>query len=315
MTQVRLAEQRLGTTPTAPVCVIYNPASGRGRAKRGIEIQRKRVGPEHDFRSTHCAGEAEMIAVKAIHEGFRKLIAAGGDGTVHEVANGILRAGIPDVVFSVWPFGSANDYAFSLGVTGDPAQPRCERLVDVGSITADGGKQRYFVNGLGVGFNANVTVEARKIKLLRGMPLYGLAILKAMVWRFQKPKMAVSFDDLTRETPTLALTVNLGQREGGFPLTPRADLSDGYFDTMHAGPVSRWDLLRHFPNMAAGTLPDNHPRLWLNRCRRVAVRCDEPLRIHLDGEFFCHPEDGFTSVNIDLVSRRLRVETAAPASR
>src|SRR5260221_4932992 len=158
-----------------------------------------------------------MIAVKAIHEGYRKLIAAGGDGTVHEIANGILRAGVPNVVFSVWPFGSANDYAYSLGITGDPAQPRLVRTVDVGSITADSGKQRYFVNGLGVGFNANVTVEARRIKWLRGMPLYGLAILKAMIWRFQKPPMAVSFDDLTRATPTLALTVNLGQREGGFP--------------------------------------------------------------------------------------------------
>src|SRR5262245_22536455 len=106
-------------------CVIYNPASGRGRARRGIEAQRRRVGRDHEFRSTNWPGEAEMIAVKAINEGFRKLIAAGGDGTVHEVANGILRAGNPDIVFSVWPFGSANDYAYALGVTGDPAQPRC----------------------------------------------------------------------------------------------------------------------------------------------------------------------------------------------
>ena len=66
-----------------------------------------------------------------------------------------------------------------------------------------------------------------------------------------------------RVAPTLALTLNLGKREGGFPLTPNADLSDGLFDYMHAGPVSRWDLLRNFPNMIRGTLPADFDSLSL----------------------------------------------------
>ncbi|MFL5338825.1 MAG: diacylglycerol/lipid kinase family protein [Gemmataceae bacterium] len=296
-------------------CVIFNPASGRGRAKRGIKAHRKRSGIDHELRPTGGPGEAEEIALEAVGDGFTTLIAAGGDGTVHEVANGILRAGIPEVVFGVWPFGSANDYAYALGLTGDPDQPRVVKSLDVGMIDSGTGRQRYFVNGMGIGFNANVTVEARKINWLRGMPLYGLAILRAMIWRFQKPNMKIQFDDTVRTTPTLGLTVDLGKREGGFPLTPNADLSDGLFDTMHAGPVSRWDLLRHLPNMAAGTLPDNHPRMWVGRCRRVTAQSEAPLRIHLDGEFFCHPEDGFTSVAVDLLPGRLRVETGAPASR
>src|SRR5712671_6853006 len=105
-------------TDPSRACVIFNPASGRGRARRGIEIQRKRVGPDHEFRQTGGPGEAEQIALQAIREGFGKLVAAGGDGTVHEVANGILRSENRDVVFSVWPFGSANDYAYTLGITG-----------------------------------------------------------------------------------------------------------------------------------------------------------------------------------------------------
>src|SRR6266478_4290621 len=103
MNKVRSAESVPAPTARAAACVIYNPASGRGRARRGIEAQSRRIGPDHDFRATAWPGEAEMIAVKAIHEGFGKLIAAGGDGTVHEVANGILRAGNPNIVFSVWP--------------------------------------------------------------------------------------------------------------------------------------------------------------------------------------------------------------------
>ncbi len=295
----------------AKTCVIFNPASGRGRALRGIERYRQSANLNHDFRPTTAPGDAETIAERAVQDGFGKIVAAGGDGTVHEVANGILKASNPEVVFSVWPFGSANDYAHALGVDGDPTQPTVIQEVDVGQIKAANGRHRYFVNGLGIGFNGDVTVEARRIKWVRGVLLYSLAVFKAMIWHFKKPKTTLQFDDKTRTAPTLALTLNLGQREGNFPLTPKADLSDGLFDYMHAGPVSRWDILRNFPNMLRGTLPADHPRMWLGQCRRLEAKCETPMRIHLDGEFFCHPEDGVRKVIVELLPARLRVERAA----
>ena len=104
--------------------------------------------------------------------GSRKVVAAGGDGTVHEVANGILASGRRDVVFSVWPIGSANDYAYSLGMSewwrrgaGTPPTEMLE--VDVGRVTA-AGRERYFVCNLGVGFNGMVNGEARKTRWLGG---------------------------------------------------------------------------------------------------------------------------------------------------
>src|SRR5262245_64885112 len=106
----------------AKVCVIFNPASGRGRAIRGIERYRQVANIDHVLRPTNAPGHAEEIAEQAVCEGFAKIVAAGGDGTVHEVANGVLKAGNLDVVFAVWPFGSANDYAYALGVSGDPTQ-------------------------------------------------------------------------------------------------------------------------------------------------------------------------------------------------
>src|SRR5262245_23957480 len=97
------------------VCVIYNPAAGRGRTLKAVErLRREHHGVE--FRPTDRAGHGEEVAIAAVREGFRTVVAAGGDGTVHEVANGVLRAGDPDVVFSAWPVGSANDYAFVLGM-------------------------------------------------------------------------------------------------------------------------------------------------------------------------------------------------------
>lgn len=292
-------------------CVIYNPTSGRGRAVRGIERMRLNSQFRFDLFPTTRPGEAELLAERAVRERYGRIVAAGGDGTVHEIANALLRTENPDVTLAVWPFGSANDYAYTLGVTGEPAQAVAIRHVDVGEIGSPGGRRRFFLNGMGIGFNGAVTVEARKIRWLRGMPLYGLALFKAMVRHFHKPKTLVRINGEIRDVPTLALSVNLGKREGGFPLTPHADLTDGLFDYLHAGPVSRWDLLRHFPNMIRGTLPANHPRMWLGRCKQLEVQCESPMRIHVDGEFFCQPEDRINQVSVRVLPGRLRVEAAA----
>lgn len=296
-------------------CVIYNPASGRGRAKAQIDARRAHAGGDHVLRPTTRPGDAEDFAREAADAGFARVIAAGGDGTVHEVANGLLQSANREAIFAVWPFGSANDYAYTLGITGDANQVVEVQNVDVGEIVSANGKRRFFVNCLGIGFNAAVTVEARRIRWLRGMPLYGLAVVKSLAWHFKHPRMRVQFDEMVREIPTLALTLNLGKREGGFPITPAADLCDGLFDYMHAGPVSRSEILRHFPNLIRGTLPTNHPRMWVGQCNGLQVESETPLRIHLDGEFFCQPEDHFTSVSIGLLPARLRVERAVSPSR
>jgi len=119
--------------------------------------------------------------------------------------------------------------------------------------------------------------------------------------------MTVTFDDQTRETPTLALSINVGKREGGFPLTPNADLSDGRFDYLHAGPLTRGELLRQLPNMATGKIPTDHPKVWTGRCAAVRIESEAPVRVHLDGEFLCHPEDGVRRLSVSLLPRALRV--------
>lgn len=312
--------ETLVVTPTTfkpgDACVIFNPASGRGYSRRLIRRLQKRGPAGYEFRPMTGPGAGEEMAEKAVREGFRTIVAAGGDGTVHEVANGILNAGHPEVVCCVWPMGSANDYAFSLGLDKPWEQPP-ERLAvidaDVGIAEAVGVQRRYFVNGFGLGFNGAVTVEARKIKWLRGMPLYLLGILQAMRRQFHSPRMTVTFDDQVRDAPTLALSINVGKREGGFPLTANADVSDGRFDYLHAGPLTRGELLRQLPNMATGNIPTDHPKVWTGRCQSVGIESEAPVRIHLDGEFLCHPEDGVRRVNVTLLPRALRVVAGAGA--
>src|SRR3954452_24901690 len=131
--------------------VIFNPSAGRGRARRLVERVRRLCGAASDLRPNGCPGAGAELAARAVADGHTTVIAAGGDGTVHEVANGLLAAGRPEVVFGVWPAGSANDYAYALGVSGDWPLERgrrdrlAARPVDVGRVSG-GGRERYFVN-------------------------------------------------------------------------------------------------------------------------------------------------------------------------
>jgi diacylglycerol kinase family enzyme len=245
-----------------------------------------------------------------VREGFPVVAAAGGDGTVHEVAAGILRAGRPEATLAVLPLGSANDYAHSLGLEAgwwqrsDPGIGR--RRVDVGLVRS-GERARYFVNGLGLGFNGAVTLESRKIRRLQGLALYGLAFLRAL-WRgYEFPLMTVTLDGQGRTVPTLILSLAIGRREGNFTVAPDARLDDGLFDYVHAGPLARRELLRFLPGMVTGRLNLDHPAVWAGRCRHAQVRSEKPLIVHIDGEFFCLPQDDIRDIDVQLLPGALQV--------
>lgn len=295
---------------TAEMCVIFNPSAGRGRALRRLARLRRALGARADFLPTQRPAHAEKLAFQAAQDGYRVVGAAGGDGTVHEVANGLLRAERPEVGLAVFPVGSANDYAHSLGLEPDwwrSGSPASRRAVDVGWVRSPDGRQRYFINGLGLGFNGMVTLEARRIHGLQGIPLYGLALLRALYYHYDSPAMTLTIDGESRQAPTLALTVAIGRREGNFILAPNAEVDDGLFDYLHVGPLERWRLLRYVPNMITGRLPTQEPNLRMGRCARVSVASAKPLMIHVDGEFFSRPEDNVRAVDIGILPGRLRV--------
>jgi diacylglycerol kinase (ATP) len=295
----------------ADMCVIFNPHSGRGRAARRLARLEHRWADKAVFWPTEQPGHAEALAAKAAAAGFRVVIAAGGDGTVHEVANGLMSANRPEVAFGVVPIGSANDYANSLGIDDGKVPAVAERKVDVGIVRDRTGRQRYFVCCLGVGFNGMVTVESRKIKRLQGIALYGLATIRSLLNHHGCPAMDITIDDLPPATcPTLMLTVLVGRREGGFVMAPDAKLDDGLFDYVHAGNLSRWEVLKLLPRLALAGPPSNDPKVHLGRCRRITLRSPQPLAVHLDGEFFARPEDDVRDLEIEIQPRALCVQLA-----
>jgi diacylglycerol kinase family enzyme len=301
------------------LCVIYNRWAGQGNAWAYVRRLQRALGRRAAFWRIREPGHGEELARRALRDGFHTVGAAGGDGTLHEVANGILRAGPSDAALVVYPVGSANDYAWSLGLASDwwqrPAGDLTVRALDVGEVRAPGDRSRFFVNCLGLGFNAAVTLERNRIPLLRGLPLYGLSLLSALCLRFARPVMKVTLAEndgsadklVVRAHPTLGMTVAVGRREGNFILTPDARLDDGLFDYLHAGLLQRWELVRYLPRMITGNLPV-HPQLWRGRCRAVTVESETPLAVHLDGELFRRPQDDAHRIDVVMHPRALKVK-------
>ena len=291
-------------------CVIFNPAAGRRRAKRRLQRFLAAHEGQATFLATEYAGHAVELARRAAEEGFTTIAAAGGDGTAHDVANGILLSE-RDVVFAVVPIGSANDYAHSVTRqfgTGSLTSKSCH-AVDVGLVTAADGRQKYFIEGIGLGLAGLVTIESRKIERLQGLALYGLAAWRALSQHASPPITDIQRDEGVWEShSTLMLSLLLGRREGNFLLAPEAALDDGLFDVAHARNLSKWQAMRMLPRLAWWGPPASHPQLWQGRCQAMRVRSTTPLAAHTDGELFCTPEENIHALEIRLLPKKLRVK-------
>jgi diacylglycerol kinase (ATP) len=303
------------------LCVIYNPRAGRGHVGRLWRRLRQTLGPTVEYRATCGPGHAIELAEQAARAGFGTVAAAGGDGTAHEVANGLLRAGLPGTAFGVIPLGSGNDYARMLRLPGDPER-LARRLfsrdtwpVDVGRVRADGGRcERFFVNTLGLGLSGVVTYEARQIQWLRGLPLYGLAAVRAIYRSFRAIPTIIQLDDQPLLGPTLYLAVALGVAEGGgFVVAPEARLDDGWFDILHAGALSRLAALGYLPRLALGRPPESGGAILRGRCRRLSIIAEEPLYGHCDGELFSHPAQPHQRFEVTLLPGALPIRGGRPA--
>jgi len=293
--------------PSTDICVIFNPIAGKGQAARRLAQFKKEWGTHAHFEPTQKAGHALELAYQAAQSGFGIVLAAGGDGTVHEVANGLLQAHRPDVRFGIIPIGSANDYQASLDL--EPlTEPNTSRTVDVGMVRGPDGREKYFVCCLGLGLNSSVTVEARKIKRLQGVALYGLATLRALWSHYCCPMMELTINDRpTLRVNTLMLSVLVGRREGGFIMAPHAKLNDGWLDFIHCGNLSRWEVMKFLPRLAMYGPPDEYAKVTQGRCRNIKLTSEAPLAVHIDGEFFCLPEDKIFSLEINVIPSALTI--------
>ena len=281
--------------------VIFNPTAAGGRSAQlesDLRARLSRATTEAninlDWVETRAPGHAIALAEEAAVDGCEMVVAVGGDGTVNEVVNGLMR-GVDfnrSTTLGVIPVGSGNDFAWCTGIPLDPIAA-CQRLfngqtrvVDVGHIRESDGRQRYFDNGCGIGFDAVVSLEARRLKWLRGMLVYLVAVLKTLIFHHNAPSLRIHLDERELTRPTMMLTITNGRRAGGaFLITPNAELDDGWLDICMAGELSRLGMLMVIPRFMRGTHV-THKQIQMDRARRVKVEAPHPQVIHLDGEIF-----------------------------
>jgi len=277
--------------------LIVNPRSNKGRASALLpEITRRlrQLGVEFDVQKTEAPGQATKIAQQTVPNGYRRVIAVGGDGTCYEIVNGLLIAAQKGQVptLGIIPTGSGNDLAHSLGIPPDIAQActilknGSERAIDVGQVTVDG-KPHFFANNVGLGLDAEIVLTTQRTRLLRGFLMYlGSALWVAAFGRWPYPAK-FSFNDKQYEQTITLLTVSNGQRSGGgFFLTPGAKLDDGLLDICYASKLSKFEVLNLLPKTLKGT-HIHHQAVTLSRSNKIEFFVEAGIPGHIDGEILC----------------------------
>jgi YegS/Rv2252/BmrU family lipid kinase len=267
--------------------VILNPAAGRGRARRAWPALAQALhgaGVAFDVVETRAAGEALELAARAGRE-CSALVAAGGDGTVHEVANGLMRAGARTPL-GLLPLGSGDDFAKMLA-PGDAVARlarRSVRAMDLGRLRCDG-VTRWFVNGMDIGFGAHAARNVRRVPgLFTGRGAY-LGALVLTLLHFPRLQVRLQLDDEPASLQSTTMTAVMNGRcfGGSFHVCPEARADDGLLDLLIAKGCGRREILALVPRIMRGTHAGD-PRLRLTRARRVLIESDDPLLVEADGE-------------------------------
>ncbi len=243
---------------------IVNPTAGGGRARRAaraIERRLSRAGVDFRLAETAGRGDALDLAREAARAGADAVVAVGGDGTVHEIVNGLLRAReeqVPLPPFGVVPAGSGNDFVTSAAGTSDALalynalRGGALRSVDAGRVEWPGG-HAYFVNAMGLGIDVEVVRQVERSPRLPGLAGYLLALARALVGFSAVPVRLRVDGEEWRGRVMMAAVSNGARLGGGFRLSPDARIDDGHLDLCIVSRLGAWGVARAVPRILAGT--------------------------------------------------------------
>lgn len=288
--------------------IIANPASNHGEAAASIAVATDLLSNlfPHEVVITEAPSHAVSLAAGA--QGFDTVIALGGDGTVHEVLQGLM-AHPPESrpAMGVLPVGSGNDYCRTLGMSFDLTRAVLQiasgrfKKVDVGTCN-----DRYFANTLAVGLDAQVTAKSVELKTTTGrtgLPLYLTALIHVLRYEFRSYDMRLTFDDgePTDVSLLLAAFTHGPTYGGGFHITPDAIGDDGLMDVCTIDAMPRWQAVWRVPFLIPGKHTWMGP-IHMSRHERVLLDADRPIPGQIDGEVLLE-----TSYDIGVLPLALRV--------
>ena len=297
---VRLAAR--AARPT--ILIILNPTAAKGKAKKAVPSITRifssfSSSDTFEIVQTVHAWHAAELAEQAAVDGVRIVVAAGGDGTILEVVNGLMAAkqvlpayaSLP--ALGIIPIGRGNDFAFVAGIPRN-LQDACELIVMGGRSTFDiakviGGdfpEGRYFTNGVGIGFEPMVNHLASKFKRLSGVPSYIIALIKLLRHYPEALPMDLIINGTPRHIRSQQMSICNGKRMGGsFLLGPDADIHDGALNLSYIdGPVSGLKIL-HLVLLFFQGKQRQDPIVRMELIHDIEIQAGVPgIVCHADGE-------------------------------
>lgn len=296
------------------LAVIFNPAAGRGRVSRAqlkARLSHHAAGAPFRVWATQNADDAALLAARALDEGAQIVAAAGGDGTLGEVAGVVHKRG---AVLGVLPLGTGNDFARALGVGTDLDRAietlfRGQKRTVDGALATLGERTWFWINIAGCGFDALV---ARRINAARFHPFWkhckgDVAYVAAVALELRTLRAAnlrLILDGQTIERRAILCAIaNATSYGGGMKVAPDARLDDGLFDICLIKEASVGEFVRAFPSVFRGEHL-NHPKVEMFRARRVEVASEMALPVLVDGEV-----RGQTPVVLEIVPAALQIRT------
>lgn len=291
--------------------VILNPAAGRGAARRAEPIVTRAFraqGWAVDVVRTTQPGHAQELAAQAVRQGAKHIVAVGGDGTVHEVANGLLRTDT-DAALGVVPIGSGNDFAKLTGVYQHDPVRAVARLVTARSRRFDAGRVagEWFVNSVGFGFGPAVVKRRNQSRHLRGFLSYLVPIVQTF-FQFDPVVFDVAAPGFRERGYMMMIEVCNGTTAGGsYRFAPDADPSDGKLDVCLFRRVSLPRFLMAIPRVMRGTHLTMREVALIRTAKLVVRSPEQPLLLHMDGEL---REPGVNECTVELERGRLNVLVA-----
>ncbi|HET6682631.1 MAG TPA: diacylglycerol kinase family protein [Gaiella sp.] len=294
---------------------LVNPASANGSTgRRWPDVARRAtaLGLDGETLLSERPGHLAELAATAAAEGATEIIVVGGDGSVHEVVDGLARAEACErVELAMIPFGTGRDFARSLRIprrVDDAlavARDGRVRTVDLGRATysiSNGEAVAYFANFAGAGISGAIADRANRTTKALGGRLSFIWATLAVFSRWQPTEMTIEIDGDRRQVLLLeALAMNGDYTAGGMWVAPEASLEDGTFDVVLIGNFSKAEFTTTFPKIYRGTHV-SHAKVEIVRARELRVDAPSPLPIVLDGE-----QPGTTPVRFEVVPRALRV--------
>ncbi|HCU81458.1 MAG: hypothetical protein CL789_01260 [Chloroflexi bacterium] len=275
------------------ITIIVNPYANRWKCGTQIDTIDKLMqssNVEYDILITNRKGHAKQLAFDAAKSGQRTIIAAGGDGTLNEVVNGILKHNpehkFTDCTIGIIPLGTANDLANQLHIPSnikdaiEIVSSGFTRTIDVGKVNG-----HYFINNSAIGLETEVTLENERMTKVQGPLRYLLAAILTILKRPSWQTNLVWNNGEYTGSLTLVSVGNSNRTGGMFYMTPNAIIDDGKLDFIYAPKLTRREMFLLLPQTLNGSHISNSA-IHEHRTSNLQIHCDPPTTIQADGEIF-----------------------------